>query len=162
MLIRREYGELDATGERIAWFAVALVLICGCNDGRPNRVPVSGQVLIDGQPLKCGYIRFSPADHRASQGYLDKDGHFTLSCFSHNDGAVIGQHKVEIRATEMVNERLMRWHAPKKYADQQTSGLTQEITGPTDNMIIDLTWGDGKPFDERYELLNESGSEGKY
>ena len=144
--------------------ALVLVLLtcCGCGDGRPSRVPVSGQVLIDGQPLKCGYIRFVPADHRPSQGNIDANGRFTLSCFEENDGVVIGRHNVAVRATEMVNERLMRWHAPKKYAETQTSGLTQEITGPTDKLIINLTWDGEKPFDEKYELPIEPGGEGKY
>lgn len=139
-------------------FALFISLTIGCSDGRPTRVPISGQVLIDGKPLKSGYIRFVSADHRPSQGYLDANGRFTLSCFEDNDGAVIGQHKIEIRGTEMVNPQLMRWHAPKKYADQQTSELVQEITGPTDNIILNLTWDGGQPFDEKVELPGGSGT----
>lgn len=144
--------------------AFFIILMMGCSDGRPARVPVSGEVLIDGKPLKSGYIRFVSAEHRPSQGYLDVNGRFTLSCFEDNDGAVIGEHKIEIRGTEMVNPQLMRWHAPKKYADQQTSGLVQEITGPTDKIVINLTWEGGQPFDEKVELPGGSGmgSDGKY
>ena len=127
-----------------------LLFSSGCGDGRPSRVPVSGQVLIDGEPLKCGTITFIPAGHRASRGKLDHDGRFTLSCFGENDGAVLGKHKVEVTAFEKVKPTLMRWHAPKKYQDQATSGLSQEITGPTDNVVINLAWSGGKPFDEVY------------
>jgi hypothetical protein len=123
----------------------------GCGDGRPKRVPVSGQILIDGKPVKAGLVRFIPADHRASQGTLDQEGRFTLSCFDKNDGAVVGEHKLEIMAYEFVNPELMRWYAPKKYQDQQTSGVTQTVTGPTDNMVINLTWDGGKVFDEVHQ-----------
>ena len=47
-----------------AWLLPALAMVCsmaGCGDGRPTRVPVSGQVLIDGAPLTHGYVRFTPA-----------------------------------------------------------------------------------------------------
>jgi hypothetical protein len=50
----------------------------------------------------------------------------------------------------MVKPTLMRWEAPKKYQDQTTSELTEEITGPTDKVIIELKWDGGKPFDEVY------------
>jgi hypothetical protein len=130
--------------------AIPVLVATGCGDGRPSRVPVSGQVLIDGQPLKCGTVRFIPSGHRASQGEVDKSGRFTLSCYATNDGAVVGTHRVEVAAFKMVKPTLMHWEAPKKYQDQTTSGLTQEITGPTDNVVIKLTWNGGKPFDEVY------------
>jgi hypothetical protein len=142
-----------------------LITSGGCGDGRPSRVPASGQVLIDGQPLKFGSVRFIPADHRASRGVLDENGRFTLSCFEDRDGAVVGKHSVEIEGSEMVNPDLRRWHAPKKYQDRQTSGLTQDISGPTDQLIINLTWGGEKPFDEVYqslESLNRKENAGAY
>jgi hypothetical protein len=132
---------------------VAIFAAGGCSDGRPDRVPVSGQVLIDGKPLKCGTVRFIPTGHRASHGLIDANGRFTLSCFAESDGAVIGRHKVEVTGFEMVKPTLMRWQAPKKYQDQTTSGLTQEITGPTDSVVINLTWDGGQPFDEVYHAI---------
>jgi hypothetical protein len=129
------------------FFAVSLALT-GCGDGHPARVPVSGRVLIDGQPLTSGTIRFIPTGHRASQGTIDSSGHFTLSCYSENDGAVLGKHNIEVGASERVKPTLIRWHAPKKYQDQATSGLSKEITGPTEDLTIELTWSGGKPFDE--------------
>ena len=133
-----------------ALFFSCLIAAAGCGDGHPARVPVSGQVLIDGKPLKHGTIKFIPTGHRASQGKLDENGRFTLSCYGNNDGAVIGKHRVEVASFEMVKPTLMRWQAPKKYQDQATSELTQEITGPTDSVVINLTWDGGKPFDETY------------
>jgi hypothetical protein len=136
---------------RLLLLAFSALIVCsGCGDGHPTRVPISGQILIDGKPLKCGTVRFIPTGHRASQGKLDENGRFTLSCYAENDGAVVGKHKIEVSGFEMVKPTLMRWQAPKKYQDQATSGLTQEITEPTDNVVINLTWDGGKPFDEVY------------
>jgi hypothetical protein len=44
-----------------------------------------------------------------------------------------------------------RWHAPKKYIDHATSGLTVEISEPTDSLVINLSWDGGKPFVERFQ-----------
>ncbi|MCC7085629.1 MAG: hypothetical protein IT427_11565 [Pirellulales bacterium] len=141
------------------WLICALSLAVGCGRGRPARVPVSGQVLIDGQPLKFGIVRFIPSGARASEGKLDETGHFTLSCFEDRDGAVVGLHQVEVSGVQHVNYRENRWHAPKKYKDSQTSGLTQEITGPTDSVSIQLTWDCKGPFSEFADV--EAGSDGK-
>lgn len=128
--------------------ALAAIAVLGCSDGRPSRVPISGRVLIDGQPLKYGSVRFTPENARMSGGMLDSEGRFSLSCFERNDGAVSGLHRVTIAAGETLSPTKVRWHAPKKYSDLGTSGLTQEIKGPDDNLVINLTWGGGKPFDE--------------
>lgn len=121
----------------------------GCSDGRPTRVPVSGRVMIDGKPLTYGLIRFFPEEGRASSGNIDSNGNFTLYCFEKDDGAIPGRHKVVVFANEPVDETTTRWHAPKKYINKATSGLEQVIDGPTDSMLIELTWNGGAPFDER-------------
>jgi hypothetical protein len=123
---------------------LALLATLGCSDGRPERVPVSGQVLIDGQPLTHGYVQFAPADSRASTGALDSSGHFTLTCFEPGDGAVTGKHKVTVMSQEPIGQETIKWHAPKMYANPNESGLEQEITGPTDSIKIELTWGGAK------------------
>lgn len=128
--------------------ALGLVLLAGCGESRPTRVPVSGQVLIDGQPLKFGFIRFIPEGARPSGAKLDGEGRFTLSCFDGADGAVPGKHKVEISANETLSATKVRWHAPRKYADYGTSGIDQVIDKPTDSLVINLSWGTGKPYDE--------------
>jgi hypothetical protein len=57
---------------------------------------------------------------------------------------------VKITAVEPVDERSNRWLAPKKYADENTSGVEEKITGPVDDLKIELTWDGGKPFVERW------------
>jgi hypothetical protein len=130
--------------------AVAMLSCCalaGCDDGRPRRVPVSGRVLIDGKPLRCGFVRFVPADARPSGGQIDRHGCFRLTCFEENDGAVPGTHKISVTGCEATDDYVI-WNAPKKYADPETSGLVQVIDGPTDSVEINLTWDGGKPFAE--------------
>ncbi|MBN2022675.1 MAG: hypothetical protein JW809_07755 [Pirellulales bacterium] len=129
--------------------ALLLSASLGCGDGRPERVAVSGQVLIDGKPLGFGFVRVVPGNARAAHGEIGPDGRFTLTTFEASDGAVRGTHPVAVHAGEHLSETKIRWHAPKKYADAKTSGLTVTIDGSTDAIApIELTWGGGKPFVE--------------
>jgi hypothetical protein len=126
-----------------------LIILAGCADGRPERVPVSGTVLIDGKPLNKGSIMVVPQGQRPAGGSIGPDGRFTLSCYALNDGVVSGTHLVSVQATEHISERETRWLTPKKYGDPNTSGLSVTITEPTDDLIIELTWDGKKPFVER-------------
>lgn len=125
-----------------------VVTVAGCGDGRPARVPVSGHVLIDGKPLTYGFIRLMPEGARAASAQIGPDGRFTLKTFEDGDGVVPGTHPVMILAAEQVGSNSQKWHAPKKYADPATSGLTAKVDGPTDALRIELSWGGGKPFVE--------------
>ena len=130
--------------------AMTCLFIAGCGDGRPSRVPVSGSVVIDGQPVTHGSIMFIPAGGRPAGGSVDTQGHFALTCYEPGDGATPGHHRVKVTAVEPINERSSRWLAPKKYADEKTSGIEVEITEPVDDLKIELTWDGGKPFVERW------------
>jgi len=83
-----------------------------------------------------------------------------LKTFDDGDGAVLGTHPVAIRATEMLGPKKIKWHAPKKYANDQSSGLTATMDGPTDSLVIELTWDGGKPFIEILEP--EAGASSMY
>lgn len=121
-----------------------LAALAGCGDGRPQRVPVSGQVIIDGKPLTFGYVGFVPQNDRPSVAKLDSQGRFTMNCFEDGDGVVVGKHAIEVIAREPMGEDKLRWHAPKKYASADTSGLSEDIHAPTESLTIELTWG-GQP-----------------
>jgi hypothetical protein len=129
-------------------FAVAL---SGCRDSRPQRFAVSGHVYIDGKPLTYGTVTLVPKDARPSSGKLDGQGHFSLTCFGSQDGAVRGRHAVRVIAGKSMGGSSVRWYAPKKYADAKTSGLEVDIDGPTDSLRIDLTWAGQAAFVERAE-----------
>ncbi len=130
---------------RVIVVCILIAGAVGCDD-RPKRVAVSGSVLIDGEPLTVGNIRFVPTGQRPSAGTLDENGRFTLTCFDGNDGTVLGTHRVQISASEIINGNKVKWHAPNKYSDFRTSGISVEITEPIDDLVIELTWdGEKKP-----------------
>lgn len=129
--------------------ACLAAVLSGCGDGHPPRELVSGQVLIDGEPLKFGFVRFVSNHGRPASAELDEEGKFTLSSYGSQDGVIPGVHRVEVNASEWLSDNQRKWHAPPKYFNYQTSGLTQEITESTDSMVINLTWDGGKPFVER-------------
>jgi hypothetical protein len=138
----------------IAHVSASLAGLCltvaGCSDGLPSRVPVAGTVMIDGAPVTRGSVMFIPTDGRPAGGSIDPQGRFTLSCYERGDGATLGLHRVKITAVEPLGERSNRWHAPKKYADERSSGIEVEIAEPVDDLKIKLTWQGGKPFVERW------------
>ncbi len=117
----------------------------GCGDGRPQRVAVSGQVLVDGEPVPAGSIRFVPEGSRPAIADLDQEGRFTLRSYDGEDGAVVGTHRVQVAARAVTGDEKIRWYAPQKYSDFRSSGLTVEVTEPVDDLVIDLTWGGKKP-----------------
>jgi hypothetical protein len=119
-----------------------LIIVPGC-DRRPARVPVSGTVLIDGEPLKQGNIQFVPKEGRPSSGRISS-GHFTLTCYDGNDGALLGTHRVQVAANRIISDSKIEWYAPPKYADFRTSEVNVEVTKPVDDLKIELTWGDRK------------------
>lgn len=122
----------------------------GCGDGLPARVPVTGRVVIDGEPVRFGMIKLINPNTRAASGRLDEEGRFQLTCLKKHDGVIPGAHRVEVAATEGIDEHTVRWHAPKKYANANTSGIEVTIDEPTDDLLIELTWSGGKgPFVER-------------
>jgi hypothetical protein len=136
-------------GWALVFLAMGLAVGVGCGDGRPARVPVVGHVLIDRQPLAGAYVRFVPSNARPSIAKTDADGRFQLGCFAKDDGAVRGTHRVAVIGRQEINGNTLRWFAPKKYAEESTSGLQYEIDKPIDDLKIELTWDGGKPFIEK-------------
>jgi len=116
----------------------------GCSDGRPERVPVSGKVLIDGQPVNSGTIRFKPVQGRVATGVIQSDGFFTMSTFEDGDGVVPGTHAVTVSSKDESSPNQVRYNVPNKYRDPDQSGLSETIEGPNDSLVINLTW-DGNP-----------------
>ena len=134
------------TAKAMIWLSVANVACSmGCGDGRPQRVPVSGTVVIDGKPLTYGFVTFLPAEGRSATGQINERGEFFLSSYERGDGTLAGSQRVAIMAREAISPTQAKWRAPKKYADHETSGIVIEITGPTDDLQIDLSWSGEKP-----------------
>lgn len=127
--------------------SVALCAGLGCTEG-PNLVPVSGQVLIDGEPLTTGHIQVIPQDERAATGTIDADGRFRLSTYEEDDGCVVGSHPVVVMATRQLSPTKTEHLIPPTYRKPETAGLTVTIEGPTDDLKINLTWAGRKPYIE--------------
>ena len=119
-------------------FASLSVGFLGCGYDNPlGRIPVSGEVLVDGEPLARGFVNFVPADGQTQTrtGAVITEGRYTLPL---EKGLPPGKYVVQIRA---VGEGLasdsdappgtqragwpMRQPIPPKYNDR--SELTREV-----------------------------------
>jgi len=73
-----------------------------------------------------------------------------------HDGLTPGSYKVSIHADELVSNNSVRWHAPKKFSNPDTSGLVIEIVEETDSLNFDVSWDDSdskhsKPWVEKLQ-----------
>lgn len=83
-----------------------VLLLSGCGRTAEGMVPVSGRVLVDGQPVKGLRVAFFPvgrADRQfpgpASYGVTDAEGRYTLISAKDKDrGAVAGPCQVRIES----------------------------------------------------------------
>jgi hypothetical protein len=121
-------------------------LLTGCEE-HTTHFPVAGKVLIDGEPLPSGSIRFVPEKGRPASGKILADGTFdlaetSLSSDPRQTGVAPGKYRVAVSASRVVDENAdeVEWLAPRKYADFRTSDLAVEIDGPRDELVVDLTW----------------------
>jgi hypothetical protein len=125
-----------------------LILLCpltlaGCGPSRPETVPVSGRVTLDGRPVEGATVMFSPeAEGRPATGTTDAEGNFTLKTFEPGDGALLGKHRVTVTKVESSGVQADRdglsgeiepggiqrtWIVPQHYSRAESSGLTVEV-----------------------------------
>jgi hypothetical protein len=132
-------------GRHVGLFVATIFAVCsGCGDGRPERVAVSGKVLIDGDPVTRGSIKFVPEKGRPSFGDIGPDGSFTLTCYDGADGAIPGKHRVQVDANRPISEKKMEIFTPKRYADFRTSEIEVVVEEPKADLKIELSWGGEK------------------
>jgi len=129
--------------------SVFLLLFVGGCEQAVQRVAVSGQVLIDGEPLKMGSIRFVPESGRAASSRISPDGSFRVAMKSlaasgaEVVGLVPGNYRIAVSSAETLSEAEdaeVRWLVPRHYGNFRTSGLEADIQAPTESMIVELTW----------------------
>ena len=148
---------------RVVVVELSLLLIAlaggGCEQVAIERVPVAGKVLIDGQPLTAGTIRFVPKSGRPASSAILSDGSFELASESVDrsvaTGIPRGTYRVQVSASKVVDEETVEWKAPAAYADFRTSGLNVTIDKPTRDLLIELTWGDSKRTEAQPPPANE-------
>jgi hypothetical protein len=137
------------------WSVLTLFVVFsinGCGDKLPQRVPVSGHVTFDGKPLETGSLFILTPGQRSSYAKIGPGGKFSVTTFTENDGLMTGKHQIAVICKEDVNSTTMKWLIPKKYADVSTSGLEIDITGPNNDVKIDLKPEPG----QKYPYLEKS------
>ncbi|MGW8257474.1 MAG: hypothetical protein ACWGMZ_08320 [Thermoguttaceae bacterium] len=132
----------------VVLLGIGFLAVTGCGQKGDKLVPVSGHVLIDGKPLEKGRISFIPEKGRKAYGKLGPGGKFTLTTFTPGDGCIMGKCGVTVMANERKDNGQVLWLAPKKYF--QGAQIFVDITGPTDDLEIKLSWDGGKPFLETW------------
>lgn len=81
--------------------ALGILLLAGCGKPEPPaRVPVSGMVTIDGQPVPSAAVAFYPSfpgfgGEVIAEAITDAGGRYTLAC-PLGEGACLGKHKVTV------------------------------------------------------------------
>lgn len=78
--------------------ALLAALAGGCSD-EPPLAPVSGQITMNGKPLKNVRVDFHPDPDKGTKGKgstatTDENGNFTLSYDGAKPGAIVGHHRV--------------------------------------------------------------------
>ena len=127
-------------------FAAAILgasLCAGCGDSGPTLAPVTGKVLLDGQPLATGHVVTQPTAGRGAMGPIQADGSFTLSS-GREPGALIGRHRVAVVAYEgtdsMSPEATQgKLLVPERYVAADTSGLTMDVVDGENTPTIELS-----------------------
>ena len=120
----------------IAMMVIAATV--GCSRADMGRV--SGVVTFGGKPVADAVVSFRPQNRPMAFGRTDATGRFTLNTYSKGDGVVKGVNRVSIEpwtpAPEAVPEPgqdprpwkdLERADIPKKFRQEETSGLTVEV-----------------------------------
>lgn len=133
----------------IAIMAIAATVGCG----RADMGRVSGVVTFGGKPVADAVVSFRPKNRPMAAGRTDATGRFTLNTYSKGDGVVKGVNRVRIEpwtpAPEAVPEPgqdprpwkdAERADIPKKFRQEDTSGLTVEvIAGKRNEFTFELT-----------------------
>lgn len=132
-------GPSSPRGSVVALIAMMVIAATvGC--GRADMGRVSGLVTFGGKPVADAVVSFRPKNRPMAAGRTDAAGRFTLNTYSKGDGAVKGVNRVSIEpwtpAPEAVPEPgqdprpwkdLERADIPKKFRQEETSGLTVEV-----------------------------------
>jgi hypothetical protein len=109
----------------LLWLFMCIV-VTGCGS-RYTTAEISGKVEFDGRPMVGGgQIMFVPLreeDGKASVGEIRPDGTFSLTTYQKGDGAVLGEHRVEVWQETIVS------YAQYKY-ERSDKGEKQILIAP--------------------------------
>jgi hypothetical protein len=125
------------------WAAVAAVVAasaagCGKDAGEPRVpvFPVKGEIVIDGQPTPGAFLVFHPVgqtgrDVLKPRGRANNDGTFQVGTYGSADGAPVGQYKVTVEYTPLVDRdgdvRAGPNVVPSQYSKAETTPLSADV-----------------------------------
>jgi hypothetical protein len=99
-------GRLTQSRRRMVAGLIATVVL-GCGGSSYDVAPVHGKLTVGSRPLSGAKVMFAPiakgetaAAGKAAVGLTTSDGSFTLTTYSDQDGAVVGEHWVTIFAPD--------------------------------------------------------------
>jgi hypothetical protein len=143
---------------------IAVILALGCSDdtGLSKRYPVYGRVSFQGAPVAKGRIDFHPVDPgkcRPASGEI-RNGSYSLTTLSPDDGALPGEYKVTVSSTDVDNSKVIatvkarggggrqqdiarathnaKSLVPKKYSLRDTSDLTATVQERSNSLDFQL------------------------
>jgi len=111
---------------------ILAVVLAGCEgDTGPKTVPVTGTVLMGGEPVEGADVNFMAggASHAAS-GKTDAQGKFSLKTLD-KEGAVVGTHTVTVAKYDSADTTEM---TPEDYTKQMEAGSTAPPSGPESSL----------------------------
>ena len=138
-----------------------LAMLAGCGQKGPAMGRVSGVVTYEGKPLAAANVMFLPVQGgRPATATTDDRGRFTLTTFTTNDGALVGEHHVTIVKLDApasstpvpqseplspavpgipTSTALPASQIPERYGKSATSGLTATVLAGNNETTFNLT-----------------------
>lgn len=129
-----------------------LTSLVGCGVKAPSSW-VSGQVLLDGQPIAQGNLRMDPVGASASPGGVSKivDGHYAIP---REKGMLSGKYRVMATATRFTG-RKVKVREPQPGQPSEQDEIVQylpERYGEASQIVVELSPGENvKDFDWKSE-----------
>jgi len=134
---------------RLCFLMVPVLLLSGCGSDDPPMAPVSGRILVDGQPVAKLRVSFSPVGSKdnpyageGSVGTTDEEGRYTLRSLHGKRGAVVGLCQVRISTNpnpppDKPNQPVRR--LPSRFNDQ--TKLTFQVPPQgTESADFNVSW----------------------
>ncbi|MCH5377819.1 MAG: carboxypeptidase-like regulatory domain-containing protein [Planctomycetes bacterium] len=132
---------------------LSIALLVGCGGAStPSTSKVTGTVKYNNAPLANVNVTFTPQEGRPATGTTDAEGHFQLTTFEVDDGAVPGMHRVTItpgpssepppmpESPEQAKAAPPAAPFPAKYMHPDQSGLTANVeSGKSCEFTFELT-----------------------
>jgi hypothetical protein len=149
MCVAIDSRNQSRSGSLSTGLVLVVWMITGCSSsGLPDMVPIRGEVLYNGEPLKEGNVVYLPTkagQGRQATGAIQADGSFVMTTLKEADGVMQGEYNLVIYAYEPHPgepksreehealaescEILRGFLIPEKYTSPNTSGLSDRVDG---------------------------------